>query len=64
LPEAVYNALVAAVGTHSITELREQIAKLEALGGEFVPLAKHLRELGQQYNMDAVRLLLEEVGIQ
>ena len=52
LPEAIYNALVGAVGTHSITELRTQVLELEALGDDYMPLAVHLRDLGRQYDMD------------
>lgn len=64
LPDAIYNALVAAVETHSITELRNHLVALEALGDKFVPLAEHLRELSRQYDMDAVRSVLEDVGVQ
>ena len=61
LPQALYDALFEAAQTHNITDLRQQLTRLEGLGDAGQSLAAHLRVLAQRYEMDAIRSALEEL---
>ncbi len=61
LPPELYENLVSAVVNHSITQLRRHMATLEELGGEIQPLAAHLRELAQAFDIDGVKAVLDEI---
>ena len=63
LPSELHAGLVAAVDTHSITELRKHVDSLEELGEDGRRLALHLRKLSGRYDMEAVKRVLEEVDV-
>ena len=61
LPKALHDDLLAAVEDHSITDLRQHLVRLERLGDEGQSLVAHLGELAQRYDMDTIRMALEEL---
>ena len=63
LSPEVYAGLVTAAEEHSVTQLREHIDLLEKLGPKEQSLAAHLRALDQQYDMDGIKEVLEEVNL-
>ncbi len=64
LPSDLYDGLISALEAHSITQVRERIDAVEALGGEGKLLAARLRELAGQYDLEAIRDFLEEINRQ
>ena len=64
LPSELYEGLISAAETYSITELRKQVKALEDLGAEGQSLATHLGELARQYDMDGIKAVLEEINVQ
>lgn len=61
---ALYEDLVSAVATHSITDLRKSIDALESEGGNEKKLAKHLRKLSRQFDMDQIQNVLGELKVE
>lgn len=58
VPLSLYEGLVSAVATHSITDLRKNIDALELVGQEEEKLAKHLRFLSRQFDMEQIQNVL------
>jgi PAS domain S-box-containing protein len=58
IPGETYEALMAAVDEFSITDLRRHIDELIELGDRERALASHLKALGANYDMDAIREVL------
>ncbi|MGA1199172.1 MAG: response regulator, partial [Candidatus Latescibacterota bacterium] len=58
IPMSVYEGLVSAVATHSITDLRKNIDVLDAAGEDERKLAKHLRGLSRQFDMEQIQSVL------
>jgi len=63
VPLSVYEGLVSAVATHSITDLRKNIDALAAVGDEEQKLAKHLRGLSRQFDMDQIQSVLGQLTV-
>jgi hypothetical protein len=61
LPADLYADLTSAVEGHSVTQLRQHLGALEGLGAKEKNLATHLGELAQQYDMDGIKVVLEEI---
>ncbi len=61
LPADLHANLKSAVAGHSITQLRQYLGVLEGLGTKEQSLAAHLGELAQQYDMDGIKAVLEEI---
>ena len=61
LPTTLCEDLLAAVKAHSITDLRQQLVRLEGLGDAGQSLATHLHELARHYDMAAIRKTLEDL---
>ena len=55
VPLSLYEGLVSAVATHSITDLRKSIDALELVGEKEGQLAKHLRTLSRQFDMEQIQ---------
>ena len=64
LPSELHQNLLEAVEEHSITQLRQQLSELEALGEATQPLAKHLSGLAQKIDMAGIKGVLEEIRTQ
>jgi signal transduction histidine kinase len=62
LPAALYDSLKEAVETHSVTEVKNHLDDIEALGAEGQVLAEQLRGLVQKFDMDAIKIILEAVN--
>ena len=62
LPADLYENLNAAVRGHSVTQLRQHLGELEALGESEKSLATHLGGLAQRYDMNGIKTILEEIG--
>lgn len=62
LPAALYDSLKEAVETHSVTEVKNHLDDIEALGVEGQVLAEQLRGLVQKFDMDAIKIILEAVN--
>ncbi len=62
LPSDLYDRLLSAADAHSITDLRRHIDAVEALGGGGKGLAAHLRELSRQFDMDAIKNVLDNIN--
>jgi signal transduction histidine kinase/CheY-like chemotaxis protein len=62
LPAKLYEELLSAVRAQSVTELRQHVTQVEALGLHGQLLAVHLRELAQRYDMAGIKAALDEVG--
>ena len=58
IPLSVYEGLVSAVATHSITDLRKNIDILEDVGNDEAMLAQHLRMLSRQFDMEQIQNVL------
>ena len=61
LPQELYERLKAAAEFYSITELRQGLDEVEQLGEEAGRLAAHLRELSQEFDMEKILAILDEV---
>ena len=61
LPEAVFRSLKEAAEFHSITQFREPLDDVAALGEAGQQLAAHLRDLVRQFDMEAVLNTLDEI---
>jgi selenocysteine-specific translation elongation factor len=62
LAPELYAALVTAAEEHSITQLQEHLTALEQLGAKEQSLATQLRLLDQQYDMDDIKAVLQEIN--
>ena len=60
LPQDLYENLMRAVDMHSITDLRKHIDVVSTLGEEGKKLAQTLVELSRNYNMVAIREMLDQ----
>ena len=61
LPADVHENLTTAVKGHSVTQSRQHLGALEAIGVREQSLAAHLSALAQQYDMNGIKAILEEV---
>ncbi len=61
LPALLYARLKEAVELHSVTEVKEYLDQVEAIGPEGQRLASWLRDLVQRYDLEAVARALEQV---
>lgn|GEM_PF-1657574 len=59
VPTEVKLALIQAVDTQSVTDLRRSIDTLSTLGNDFTPLVSRLRHLSAQYDMAGIKTTLE-----
>ena len=59
LPEALHQSLSEAAQIHNLSQLHRELDRLEVLGESERRLAKHLRQLAQDFDIEAVRRLLE-----
>lgn len=64
VPMAIYEGLVSAVATHSITELRQHIDVLEGVGDNEAKLARYLRRLSQQFDLERIQSVLGELTVE
>jgi len=62
LPSDLQSALVGAAEEHSITQLQEQLDILDKLGAKEQSLAAHLRRLDQQYDMEGIKAVLQNIN--
>ena len=62
LAPELYAALVTAAEEHSITQLQEHITSLEELGAQEQSLAAQLRLLDQQYDMEGIKAVLQQIN--
>ena len=62
LPQDLHENLMLAVDKHSVTELRQYLDVLRDLGPEFHPLASHLRNLTQQFDIEGVGAVLTQIA--
>jgi CheY-like chemotaxis protein len=62
LQPELYEALLTAAEEHSITQLQEYLTALEELGAKEQSLAAHLRLLDQQYDMEGIKAVLQEIN--
>ena len=62
LPQELYAGLVTAAEEHSITQLQEYIDEVEKLGVKEQSLAAHLRVLDQQFDMEGVKAVLQNIN--
>jgi len=61
LPCDLYESLVTAAEEHSITQVQAHIDTLEKLGVKEKALAKHLRVLDEQYDMESIKMVLQDI---
>jgi signal transduction histidine kinase/DNA-binding NarL/FixJ family response regulator len=61
LPADLHANLTSAAKMHSTTQLRQHLGALEGLGAQGQSLAAHLGELAQQYDMNKIKAVLEEI---
>ena len=61
IPKALYDDLLTAAQGQAVTDLRQHMTRLEALGDEGRSLAAHLRGLAMEYDMEAIKDALEEL---
>lgn len=59
LPAELLTSLVMAAEEHSITQLQANLDILETLGAKEQALAKHLRALDEQYDMEGIKAVLK-----
>ena len=59
LPKQLYGRLKEAVELHSVTEVKEYLDQVEALGPEGQQLASWLRDLVQRYDLEEMMRILE-----
>jgi signal transduction histidine kinase/ligand-binding sensor domain-containing protein/ActR/RegA family two-component response regulator len=61
LPAALYDPIAAAVRDASITQLREQVERIDGLGGDASRLADHLRSLIRSFDIEAIGEVIDQV---
>lgn len=61
LPADLHADLTLAAKVQSTTQLRQHISALAGLGAKGQNLAAHLGELAQQYDMNGIKAVLEEI---
>ena len=62
LPEALFSRLRQAAELSSVTELEKALGEVETLGPEAGRLARHLRGLSQDFKMDEILGILEQMA--
>jgi hypothetical protein len=62
LPQDLHGDLTAAVKGHSVTQIREHLARLEGLGEREQRLAQHLSALAGNYDMKEIGAVLQEIA--
>ena len=61
LPPELHREMVTAVESHNITQLRKQMDTLAGMGDEEGMLAGHLRDLAKEYDLEGIRVVLDEI---
>ncbi|MGY8827473.1 MAG: hypothetical protein ACKVJG_26765 [Candidatus Latescibacterota bacterium] len=61
LPTELLECLYTAVDVHRVSEVRDCIEEIKALGGETTELATRLDELCRAYDMEPIRFLVKEM---
>lgn len=62
LPSDLYVGLMTAAEEHSITQLQVHMDTLEKFGPKEQALARHLRMLDEQYDMQGIKSVLLKMG--
>ncbi|MBI2503870.1 MAG: response regulator, partial [Candidatus Latescibacteria bacterium] len=62
LPEELLAGLREAAGAYNVTQVKEYLDQVEALGSEAARLAAHWRERAQEYDLEAILSNLKEIG--
>ncbi|MGA1198505.1 MAG: hybrid sensor histidine kinase/response regulator, partial [Candidatus Latescibacterota bacterium] len=63
VPADIYEGIVSMAALHSVTQLRPQLEALEALDGESKQLARHLRKLSREFDMDGILDIMIDVQV-
>ena len=62
LPRNLHGLLREAAEASSVSQLNQQISRLEEAGDAYLPLVVRLRRLGATYDMESIRALLDETS--